>query len=330
MVRKEKSSLRLAMLFSMLALALIPQTAWSKPWRGIVPLKSTRVDIERRFGKPDRWGGYDLKDERVSFEYREGTCKGLYLSLGADNCKCLANEGAVMSILVEPLTKRRASDLKLDLKTFKKTPINPFPHTFEYYNLTEGVVYTVDDVDDEIKHITYYPSVEDCQEIIAKRAQRNRNSWRGLVPLHSNRRDVERLLGARSPSQQTLVTYNTDYENVVAKYSDRKCDIPSSDWNVAAGTLIELVVNPKPSFFLKELHLDSTRYKREEIAPNPEINDAPKVWTYIDSSNGIIIRTQSNRGREGDEIVVSIKYLPSKKDDGLRCGSKAKSNNTKR
>jgi len=148
--------------------------------------------------------------------------------------------------------------------------------------------------------------------------------------MHSNRKDVERLLGTRSPSQHTLVTYNTDYESVIAKYSDGRCDTQGSDWNVAAGTLIELVVNPNPSFLLKELHLDATRYKREEIAPYPEINDAPKVWTYIDSSNGIIIRTQSNRGREGDEIVVSIKYLPSKKDDGLRCGSKAKSNNTKR
>jgi len=330
MVRKEKSSLRLAMLFCTLALVLLPQTAWSKAWRGIVPLKSTRVDIERRFGKPDKWGGYDLKDERVSFDYRNDPCKGPYLSLGADNCKCLADEEAVMSILVEPLIKRRASALKLDVKTFKKTPINPFPHTFEYYNPTEGIVYTVDEVDDEIKHITYYPSLEDCEEIIAKRAQRNRNSWRGLMPLHSNRRDVERLLGTRSPSQHTLVTYNTDYESVIAKYSDGRCDTQGSDWNVAAGTLIELVVNPNPSFLLKELYLDSTRYKREEITPYPEINDAPKIWTYIDSSNGIIIRTQSNRGREGDEIVVSIKYLPSKRDDGLRCESKAKSNNTKR
>ena len=127
-----------------------------KAWRGIVPLKSTRADIERRFGKPDKWGGYDLKDERVSFDYGDGTCKGLYLSLGADNCKCLANEGAVMSIFVELVTKRRASDLKLDVKTFKKTPISPFPHTFEYYDPTEGIVYTVDEGDDEIKHITYF------------------------------------------------------------------------------------------------------------------------------------------------------------------------------
>ena len=329
MVHKEKSSNRFAMLLSTLALVLIPQTAWSKAWRGIVPLKSTRVDIEHRFGKPDKWGGYDLKDERVSFDYGADKCKGVYLSLGADNCKCLANEGAVMSIFVEPTTKRRASDLNLDVKAFQKTPISPFPHTFEYYNPTEGIAYTVDEVDDEIKHITYYPSLEDCQEIIAKHAQRNRNSWRSLVPLHSNRRDVERMLGTRSSGRQTLVTYNTDYESVVAKYSDGKCGAQGSNWNVAAGTLIELVVNPNPGFLLKELHLDSTRYKREEISLNPEINDAPKVWTYIDSSNGIIIRTQSNRGRQGDEIVVSIKYLPSKKDDRLRCGSKAKSNDTK-
>lgn len=321
--------MKVVMLFSTLALVLIPQTVWSKAWRGIVPLKSTRVDVERRFGRPDKWGGYDLKGERVSFDYGEGTCKGVYLSLGADNCKCLANEGAVMSILVEPLTKRRASDLNLDVKTFKKTPISPFPQTFEYYNPTEGIVYTVDEADDEIKHITYYPSVADCQQMIARRALKNRNSWRGLVPLHSNRRDVERLLGTRSSSRQTLVTYNTDYETVVATYSDGKCDAQGSNWKVAEGTLIELVVNPNPSFLLRELHLDSTRYERRALSSNPEINDAPKVWTYIDSSNGIVIRTQSDPGGESDEIVVSIKYVPAKKDDRLRCGSKTGASRTR-
>ncbi|HEX7772367.1 MAG TPA: hypothetical protein VF435_08085, partial [Pyrinomonadaceae bacterium] len=220
-----------------------------------------------------------------------------------------------------------ASDLKLDLKLFKKTPISPFPHTFEYYNPNDGIVYTVDEVDDEIKHITYYPSRADCQEIIAKGALRSRNSWRGLVPLHSNRQDVERLLGSRSSSRKTLATYKTEYESVVAKYSDGKCDAQGTNWKVPAGTLIELVVNPNPNFLLRDLHLDSTRYERQAVFPSPEINNAPKVWTYIDSSNGIVIRTQSDRGREGDEIVVSIKYLPAKRDDRLRCGSKTEFNN---
>jgi hypothetical protein len=91
------------------------------------------------------------------------------------------------------------------------------------------------------------------------------------------------------------------------------------DWNVAKGTLIELVVNPNPSFVLQELHLDHGRYKRHEIFPYPEIDNPPKVWNYIDSRNGIVIRTQSSRGGGGEELVVSITYQPSAKDEHLRC-----------
>ena len=293
--------------------------SYAKDWRNIVPLKSTRADVERRFGKPDEWGGYDFRGERVSFEYGDGPCKGLYLALSEDNCKCLADESAVMSIFVEPTIKRKISVLKLDLKKFKKTPITPFPHTFEYADDIEGIVYTVDELEDEIMHITYYPSQLDCQDIVSKHAQRSRNSWRGLVPLRSTRKDLERLFGAPKRAGATLVSYETDYKSIVATYSDGKCDASGSDWNVPKNTLIELAVNPNPSFLLKELHLDSSRYERHELFPLPEIDNPPKVWNYVDNLNGIIIRTQSTRGGEGEEIVVSISYLPANRDQKLRC-----------
>jgi len=50
----------------------------SKPWRGIVPLRSTRVDVERLLGAPSMDHGdtvvYETGDERVSIEYSKGGC----------------------------------------------------------------------------------------------------------------------------------------------------------------------------------------------------------------------------------------------------------------
>ena len=189
------------MLFAILTtIPIFETTSVAKDWRGIVPLRTTRAEVERRFGKPDKWGKYTLKEERVSFEYGDSPCKGVYLALGADNCKCLADETAVMSIFVEPIDKRKVSKLKLEMKSFTRTPISPFPNTFEYDNPVEGITYTVDEPADQVRSITYYPSPVECQDIINKHAPAYRNAWRGLRPLHAFRNDVNVLLGA--PQQQ--------------------------------------------------------------------------------------------------------------------------------
>lgn len=200
--------MNLKLILVVIGLLLLPRDSVAKEWRGIIPLKSTRADVERRFGKPDRWGEYKIKDERVTFDYGDGSCQGLYVALGVANCKCLVDENAVMSIFVEPTVKRKISVLKLDMTNFRRTPINPFPNTFEYDNPTEGITYTVDEPNDEVRHVTYYPSSKDCEDIINRRGSAHRNSWRGLVPLQSNRKNVEALLG-RARRDLRTVTYET-------------------------------------------------------------------------------------------------------------------------
>lgn len=69
--------------------------------------------------------------------------------------------------------------------------------------------------------------------------------------------------------------------------------------------LSSLTVNPSPTFLLEELHLDTHRYERYELAPYPEIDNPPKVWNYVDNLNGITIRTQSSRaGGRGEEVAA--------------------------
>jgi hypothetical protein len=299
----------------------------AKEWRGIVPLKSTRADVERLLGKPNKWGDYEVDGERVSFRYSEGgPCRDLYRALGKDNCYCSIEDDTVVSISVEPTIKRKVSDLKLDMTKFRKTPIAPFPQTFEYSNRTEGIDYEVDESEDTIRSIEYYAAAVDCENINKSRAPKYRNSWRGLIPLHSNRRDIERLLGPPKRAWETTASFETDYEIVTVKYSKGKCGERDTYWNVPRDTLVELVVGQRYGFLLSRLNLDPNRYDRQEIFPYPEIDNPPKVWNYIDKLNGIIIRAQSNVG--GEEVVVSIMYQPAKKDESLRCNNTNKAATT--
>lgn len=307
--------------FAILAVLIFGQNSMAKEWRGIVPLKSTRADVERLLGKPDKWGEYEYKDERVSFRYADGPCKGIYLALGKDNCKCLVDKDTVMAIEVEPTVKRKFSHLKLDMTRFTRTAIAPYPHTFAYYNPTEGIDYTVDESENEIRTIEYYPSQVDCQNVISRHAQIYRNSWRGLVPLHSHRRSVEALLGASARSWETTAAYDAENEIVTVKYSKGSCDAPSTEWNVPDDTVVEFVVTPRLSFLLRDLNLDLNSYQRQKLFPLPEIPNPPKVVNYINHRDGIAIRAQSEGG---SEEVISITYRPATKDEQLRCHSNAK------
>ena len=51
----------------------------AKGWRGIVPLHSTRADVEQLLGPPDRKGNkpvvsYDLEKEQVTIIYSREPC----------------------------------------------------------------------------------------------------------------------------------------------------------------------------------------------------------------------------------------------------------------
>ena len=60
--------------FCLIVLASISVAA--KPWRGIVPLRSTRADVERILGKPSRSDYiYDLEQGTVRIAYAQKRCE---------------------------------------------------------------------------------------------------------------------------------------------------------------------------------------------------------------------------------------------------------------
>lgn len=100
----------------LIGLALAP-VCGAKPWRGIVPLRSTRADVERLLGPPIRLSppdaSYDAGDARVFVSFSEGDCnKWPY---GWD-----VPAGVVESIHVSPVKGLLLSELDLDRGRFRE------------------------------------------------------------------------------------------------------------------------------------------------------------------------------------------------------------------
>ena len=144
-----------------------------KEWRGIVPLKSTRTDVERLLGKPNGLGRYEFENERAHIDYAKGCDQ-------SKNCLCLVPKDTVISIFVTLESDLKLSELQIDLAKYKKKRSSHLPGIVNFTDKAEGITYTVDEDDDEVMHITYLPRQLDCQNLINRvRAVKRRLSRQG-------------------------------------------------------------------------------------------------------------------------------------------------------
>lgn len=157
----------LSILGMLLTLTLIAGEAQAKGWRGIVPLKSTRADVERILGLPGKHGRYQFEKERAYIEYSgAGPCAP------ENACLCAVSEGTVISIYAELEVEMRFSALRLDKRKYRKY-VSPQDQTLATYsNDKDGIIYTVDEKHDEVIAIEYLPRNKDCEQAI-KRQTRN-------------------------------------------------------------------------------------------------------------------------------------------------------------
>ena len=106
-------------------------------WRGIIPLHSTRADVERLIGKPDMHGDlYDYEDESVSILYQRHTCeenKGEGWNVPTDT---------VIRISVDFKNKDRSlSDFPIDWTQYEKTEGGDVPGIAYYSDRDKGISY---------------------------------------------------------------------------------------------------------------------------------------------------------------------------------------------
>jgi hypothetical protein len=136
--------------------------------------------------------------------------------------------------------------------------------------------------------------------------------WRGIVPLHSTRAEVERLLGAPKESRGVASTYDTKNERVNVSYSDGVCKKGNSDdWNVPRDTVVSFTVHPNSKLLVDDLNLDKTKYEKQR---DPHLEG---IVYYINREEGVFIDVRILDG--GVEDVDNITYESAATDDHLRC-----------
>jgi hypothetical protein len=132
--------------------------------------------------------------------------------------------------------------------------------------------------------------------------------WRGIVPLKSNRTNVERLLGPSNDSE--FATYYLANETVYVWYSNHGCDEEDVDkeaWDVAPGTVTGISVVPKKKMRLAELGINMRKFKKERGA-----KDMVGHFFYVNERDGFGIEVVQG-------LVYRFIYEPRKRDRHLLC-----------
>lgn len=124
----------------------------SQGWQGIVPLKSTRTDVERIMGKPDRESvnAYDFPEKSVIIKYSQRPCDEGW-NVAPDT---------VLYISINPTVKKPLADLNLDLTKYKKKPGDfDVPAHFYYVDEEQGLTLSV--LNGRVQEYIYGPTVKD-------------------------------------------------------------------------------------------------------------------------------------------------------------------------
>jgi hypothetical protein len=134
--------------------------------------------------------------------------------------------------------------------------------------------------------------------------------WRGIVPLHSTRADVEGLLGTpdRKSDNKPVVRYDLEGETVSIIYSREPCSNGTvyGKWAVPPDTVVSIRVVPKRALPLSELQLDAARYKVTHV------RGVPSSTYYTDEGGGVQFDVSTGR-------VSIIDYFYAADDEHLRC-----------
>ena len=142
--------------------------------------------------------------------------------------------------------------------------------------------------------------------------------WRGIVPLHSTRSQVERLLGPPTEDGNTFsVVYKTPNETVLIDYAEGSpCGIGEkySQWRVARHTVTSIFISPHPDSPLSKLSIDESRYKKFTVGHLSETR-------YVNAREGEVLTVLGNE-------VGSITYFAAADDSHLECPGLPKANNT--
>lgn len=128
------------------------QTA--KGWKGLVPLRSMRRDVEALLGPPESSGGssYQTNEARIYVEYSDGPCeKGWPYGWNVD-------KDTLVSITVSAKHPVWLSELNLDQNKYVKSRGTHISSRIFYVNYSEGITVEADEFSGKVGSFTYHPT----------------------------------------------------------------------------------------------------------------------------------------------------------------------------
>lgn len=136
--------------------------AMAKEWEGIVPLKSTRSNVERRLGRNETSSvvSYRLKGKKVLIWYSTGPCNS------SRETEWNVPKDTVTSIHIFSFKSVRLSSLSLALRKFEKIRGDAdLPDHFYYINREEGFGIGIENLHDGngevVTEYVYGPTSQD-------------------------------------------------------------------------------------------------------------------------------------------------------------------------
>jgi hypothetical protein len=144
----------LSILF-MLLTASITNISSERGWHGIVPLQSTRKDVEKLLGHPKSKCNcfYSLANENVIFEYTDRVCS----EDSSSGWKVPLD--TVVSISVYPLNTRWINEHQINKTRYKIEKDPELPGITHYTSIEDGLIISADN--DKIMGYHYGPSAKD-------------------------------------------------------------------------------------------------------------------------------------------------------------------------
>lgn len=131
--------------------AISALTVKAQDWRQIVPLKTTRTEVERLLGpsKEAYYADYQLPEGHLFIEYSSGPCR--------PNRKGGWNvpENIVVSMSLSPKHPETVHELKLNSKKFRKVTGQHLPSVTYYINDEDGITYAIQQ--GKVDYVEYGP-----------------------------------------------------------------------------------------------------------------------------------------------------------------------------
>jgi hypothetical protein len=154
-----KNCLRFTVILMAILLAIPTIALCQENFRGIIPLVTTRTEVIKMLGPPNKFGRYELDEGRVYVFYHESACKER-----VQTCLCNAPLDTVVSVSLEPNLVTKLDDLHLDPALWiERKETGDVPGIATFSNKSSGISYEI--IDGEVRTIMYRASEETCRKL---------------------------------------------------------------------------------------------------------------------------------------------------------------------